>query len=195
MTSLPADDAFPRIDTPRLRLRRLLHEDAPALLAIHSDPEVMRHYGSDPLPDLAAAVKMVDNFDSWRRQPNPGVRWGIEQRGSGALIGTCGLFRWNRHWRSCVIGYELAREAWGQGFMLEALGAALAWAFEAMQIERVEAQIHPENEASKALLRKLGFQPEGLAREAGFWGGRRQDLAHFGLLRREARLPHDTITA
>lgn len=184
----PTPPPFPQLSTPRLLLRATTADDAPALFDIHSDVEAMRWYGTDPLPDLAAAQKMVENFAALRQQANPGVRWGLVRRDSGDLIGTCGLFKWNRSWRSCAVGYELGRQAWGAGYMHEALTAAFAWGFEAMALERIEAQVHPENQASRQLLLRLGFVSEGLAREGGFWGGRRQDLEHFGLLRREARL-------
>lgn len=184
----PPPPPFPLLSTARLTLRETTADDAPALFAIHGDVEAMRWYGTDPLPNLDAALKMVDNFAALRKLPNPGVRWGIVRHDSGELVGTCGLFKWNRGWRSCTVGYELARSAQGAGLMHEALAAAFAWGFEAMALERIEAQVHPDNESSRQLLLRLGFHSEGLAREAGYWGGRRQDLEHFGLLRREARL-------
>ncbi len=69
--------------------------------------------------------------------------------------------------------------------MRETLVAAFGWAFEHMQIERVEAQVHPHNLASLALLKRLGFVDEGLQREAAAWGGRRHDMVALVLLRRE----------
>jgi len=54
-----------------------------------------------------------------------------------------------------------------------------------MDVDRIEAQVHPLNTASLALLRKLGFVEEGLLREAGYWMGQRHDLVQLGLLRRE----------
>jgi ribosomal-protein-alanine N-acetyltransferase len=69
--------------------------------------------------------------------------------------------------------------------MREALRAAFAWGFEHMALERIEAQVHPENTPSLALLKSLGFVEEGLAREAGFWLGKRHDMVQLGLLRRE----------
>lgn len=180
-----AVDAFPTLATERLVLREIVAADAPALFAIHSDAAAMRWFGTDPLTELAQAEKLVETFASWRRMPNPGVRWGITVRGDGILVGTCGLIKWNRGWQSCTLGYELAVAAQGRGLMKEALVAALSWGFERMELHRVEAQIHPDNAASIALARGLGFVEEGRGREAGFWLGEHQDLLQFGLLRRE----------
>jgi ribosomal-protein-alanine N-acetyltransferase len=61
----------------------------------------------------------------------------------------------------------------------------LPWGFEQMALNRVEAQIHPENLPSLNLVLKLGFVREGLLREMGFWDGKYHDMLQLGLLRRE----------
>ena len=186
--ALAPESPFPSLSTARLQLREIVASDAPALLAIHGDREAMKWFGTDPLADLEAAERVIAGFANMRTLPSPGVRWGLvhanASRGS-ALLGTCGVFRWNRGWRSCLTGYELARHAQGQGYMGEALRAIYAWAFDTMGIDRIEAQVHPLNAPSLALLKKLGFVEEGLLREAGYWLGERRDLVQLGLLRRE----------
>ena len=180
---------FPTLGTDRLLLREISAADAPALLAIHGDAEAMRWFGTDPLTDVAQAEELVETFAGWRRMPHPGVRWGIERRADKQLVGTCGLTKWNRGWKSCIVGYELARSAWGSGYMAEALQAGLTWGFVCMALNRIEAQVHPRNEASLKLVRKLGFVQEGQLREAGFWRAQHHDLLQFGLLRRDYRPP------
>jgi ribosomal-protein-alanine N-acetyltransferase len=176
---------FPTLETNRLLLRELIAEDAPALFAIHGDGPAMRWFGADPMIDVRQAQRLIEVFAGWRRLPNPGVRWGIQRQSDASLVGTCGLFKWNRGRRSCTLGYELASPARGAGLMAEALSAALAWAFAAMELNRIEAQIHPDNAASLKLARGLGFVEEGRAREAGYWQGEHHDLLHFSLLRRD----------
>ena len=185
---------FPTIETDRLLLREIVASDAPALLAMHGDAQAMRWFGSDPLTELAQAEKLVEMFAGWRHMPNPGVRWGIQRKPDGTLIGSCGLSKSNRGWKSCIIGSALARAAWGPGFMTEALSEALAWGFRDMELHRVEAQVHPENAASMKLLRHLGFVREGHLREAGFWQGQHHDLVLFALLRRDCLIPSQKIS-
>lgn len=177
--------AFPTLETPRLRLREINEDDAPALYAIHGDPLLMRWFGSDPLPDLDAARGLVRAFAAWRELVNPGTRWGIERRDAPGLVGSIGLFSWNRQWRKCTVGYELAHAAQRQGLMREALCAVLPWGWTRMQLNRVEALIHPDNLASIRVVRALGFVEEGRLREVGRWGGRHHDMLQFSLLRRE----------
>jgi ribosomal-protein-alanine N-acetyltransferase len=176
---------FPYLETERLLLRELTASDAHDVFAIHSDRQAMRWFGSDPLTSVQEAQKLIETFAGWRQLPNPGTRWGIQRKTDLRFLGTCGLFRWNRSWKSCVTGYELASFAQKQGFMFEALTTILGWGFENMGINRVEAQVHPDNLTSIKLLSNLGFVQEGCMREAGFWLGSHHDLQQFGLLRRD----------
>ncbi|MBQ0958473.1 GNAT family N-acetyltransferase [Ideonella sp. 4Y11] len=183
-----SDPDFPTLHTPRLVLREILLADAPALLAVHGNAQDMRWFGSDPLADLAAAEGLVAVFAGWRRQPAPGTRWGLSRRGEEhRLLGSCGLFGWNRQWRKCTLGYELHPSARGQGLMDEALRTVLDWGFAHMRLNRIEALVHPDNAASRRSLQRLGFQAEGLMREAGHWHGRHHDLIGMALLARDWR--------
>jgi ribosomal-protein-alanine N-acetyltransferase len=86
---------FPLLQSPRLSLRELVANDAPAIFAIHSDANAMRWFGCDVMADLAAASQLIEIFASWRSMPNPGTRWGIEYQGQ--IIGSCGLFKWDKN--------------------------------------------------------------------------------------------------
>ena len=178
---------FPILETQRLLLREIVAEDAPALFSIHGDAELMQWFGFDPLPDVSAAENLVKVFAAWRNQPNPGTRWAIQLKHDPTLVGTCGLYGWNRNWRKCTIGYELAAHLHSHGYMHEALCAMLDWGFAKMRLNRVEAEIHPGNLASLKLARKLGFVDEGRLRQAGRWNGQYHDLLQLSLLRGEWR--------
>lgn len=179
------DPHFPHLKTPRLVLREIVHSDAPALFAVHGDPESMQWFGSDPLVDEAAAVQLVELFAQWRSLPNPGTRWGLQIQGESVLVGSCGLFAWNRAWRKCTVGYELHPRARGLGYMQEALQAVLAWGFAHMELNRVEALVHPRNLASQRSVERMGFQREGLLRQVGFWSGQYHDMHQYALLRQD----------
>lgn len=185
MTDSPTPAAFPVLETPRLVLREVVDADTLALFAIHSDQAQMAWYGADVLVDVDGAAKMVALFKSWRSLPNPGVRWALQAREGGPLLGTCGLFNWNRAWRRCTLGYELAKDAQGQGLMTEALTAALDWGFAQLDLNRVEALIHPRNVPSQQLAQRLGFVSEGLLREVARFNGQHHDMQQWSLLRRD----------
>ncbi len=177
---------FPTLYTKRLRLRELTKSDAPALLAIHGDAEAMKWFGTDPMTHIEQAEQLVEVFNSWRAAANPGIRWGMEELARGQLIGTCGFFKWNRSWRSCSIGFELAQAAQRNGFMREALVSCIDWGITHMELNRIEALVHPENTRSLHLLERTGFVREGVLRKAGYWGQAYHDLVQYSLLREDA---------
>jgi len=176
---------FPSMETERLLLREIVDSDAEDLFSIRGDIALMRWFGSEPLNDLAAAQGLVKKLAGGRNLENPSTGWAIQTKDSPKLLGTCGLFSWNRNWRKCMVGYELAAQAQGRGLMSEALSAVLSWGFNHMELNRVEAQIHPNNLSSIKLARALKFVEEGRLREIGFWGGQYHDMLQFSLLRRE----------
>jgi [ribosomal protein S5]-alanine N-acetyltransferase len=177
--------AFPTLQLQRLRLREITLSDAPAILAIHSDSKLMKWFGIDLFTDLVAAEKLIESFSKLRETPNLGIRWGIELLERQGLVGTCGFFGWNQNWRKCSIGYVLAESAAGQGYMSEALRAAVQWGWSEMNLNRIEAQVHQENGASVKSLERLGFKYEGLSRQVGYWDGKHHDLCQYSLLRQD----------
>lgn len=176
---------FPALETTRLLLREIVVDDAEQLFAIHGDPTLMRWFGTEPLATAEEAHGLVKAFAAWRDLANPGTRWGLERKGQPGLIGSCGLFSWNRQWRKCSVGYELAHETQRHGYMREALVAILAWGYTHMHVNRIEAQIHPDNKASLKLVSGVGFVEEGRLREIGYWSGQHHDMLQFSLLRRD----------
>lgn len=65
--------------------------------------------------------------------------------------------------QSCVLGYNLARDEQGKGYMTEAVKGAVGFAFERWRLHRVTANHMPRNARSAEVLRRCGFQIEGLA--------------------------------
>lgn len=178
-------EVFPHIETPRLILRELQREDAGAVFRIFSDPEVMKYYDMDIFTSIEQAEALIER-QRHRFEQKERFRWGIVLKDSAAIIGTGGYVAWNRMWYNAELGYDLARPYWGQGMMSEAVRAMIQFGFEHMSLNRIEAEVMPENSASIRLLHKLGFQQEGVLRERSFWQGAFHDLVMLALLKKES---------
>jgi ribosomal-protein-alanine N-acetyltransferase len=76
---------------------------------------------------------------------------------------------------SCMLGFAIDREFEGRGLMREALAASIDWLFGTLNLHRVQASHRPENERSRRLLARLGFEREGLARQYLFIDGAWRD--------------------
>ncbi len=175
---MPTQD-FPCLTTKRLTLREIGLGDRDALLAIYSNIETMRWYGVEPIVDQEQIEILVATYADWRKTA-VGIRWGIEL--NGVLIGTAGFFRWNKSWHNCMVGYELAQQFHGKGYMEEALRTIIEYGFSHMFLHRIHAEISPHNIASIALIKRLDFYFEGVHREMGCWDGGWHDLHFYSIL-------------
>lgn len=177
---------IPELAGARVRLRALEPRDVAGLFALHSDARVMRYWSFPAWTDRAQAAEHIE-----RLQRDRNVRefypWVATLAGDDALVGTCSLFGVDREHRRGVIGYALVPSLWGRGIAGEMLHLALGHAFDGIGLERIEADIDPDNVASCRLVARAGFVREGTLRERWRVGGGVQDTALYGLLRREWR--------
>ena len=108
--------SLPILETARLRLRPIRHDDAEALVGLLGNAEVLRYMSDDPpCYTLEQAHGLVDWMDGWFKQ-RAAARWGITLRGDDTLIGTCGFHLLAPKHRRCDIGYDLMPTDWGKGY-------------------------------------------------------------------------------
>ncbi|MCP4437781.1 MAG: GNAT family N-acetyltransferase [Aureispira sp.] len=174
-------ERFPVLESERLVYRNYKKEDALDLLAIRSDEEVMRYMDSTPFRDMEDALKLIEScHDSF--QNKEGINWIIVEKESNAVVGYFGYWRLMRSSCRAEIGYALKPVYWGKGYMKETLKRVLKFAFEDLRVHSIEANVNPENENSKQLLLKMGFQQEAYFRENYLFDGRFIDSVIYGLL-------------
>lgn len=174
----------PTLACARLQLRPLRADDADALFALHSDPRVMRYWSCAPWTKREQAVERIAQLVRDRAK-SEFYTLAATIAGEDALIGTASLFAINRTHRRGEIGYALRSDVWGRGYATEMLHATIAFAFDAIGLERLEADIDPRNEASCRLVERVGFLREGLLRQRWRVAGEVTDSAMYGLLRGE----------
>jgi len=85
------------------------------------------------------------------------------------------------------LGYAIAREYWGRGLTTEAVRAAIAFGFDHLSLNRIEARCIAENTASERVMRKAGMSYEGTLRDYVFRKGAYRDYKVYSTLRRERR--------
>lgn len=174
---------FPQLATDRLLLRELTKDDKAALFACFSSEEVTRFYGMEKMDSLVQAENLIELFAN-RFKEKTGIRWGIERKGEGGIIGTIGFNAWNPKNKRAEIGYELHPDHWRRGYVSEALAKVLSYGFEAQDLNRIGAVVFPENEASNRLLQKAGFEKEGRLREYICQNGIAHDTYIYSMLKK-----------
>lgn len=147
--------------TERLLIRKPRAEDAPLIFAAYAqDPEVTRYLAFRPHRDLKDAEEAVDRFlGGW--SSGKSYCWLIFRREDEELVGAIAA----RKDQGINLGYLVARSYWRRGFMSEALGAIVKWAFAEPDVFRVWAVCDVDNEASAGLLERNGFHQEGILRK------------------------------
>jgi len=176
----------PTLHTARLRLRALTSADVDALFALHSSAYVLRYWDAPPWTEPARAERFIAACRQMAEEGS-GARLAMDRVSDGAFIGWCGLTRRNPDYRSASMGFCLDDAAWGHGYATEAAGALLQWAFDTLDLNRVQAEADTRNAASARVLEKLGFVCEGTLREDCVVNGEVSDSWVFGLIRREWR--------
>lgn len=101
------------------------------------------------------------------------------------LIGSVGLFKIDKVIRKAEIGYWMSEAHTGKGIAKKSVKAMLKYAFEELNLNRIEARIATQNEASKYVVKSIGFKLEGTMRQDAFINDKYHDMEVYGILKKE----------
>ncbi|HYJ31239.1 MAG TPA: GNAT family N-acetyltransferase [Allosphingosinicella sp.] len=175
-------------ESERLILRRAQPEDLEPLVFSWSDPEMSR-WTPDREDKRGFLTQMIADMQVKRPgDSGPGGPWYqfiVERRDDGALIGDLGVGFEVPGERQVEIGYRILPAFHRQGYAKEAAGVLIDYLIAAHRIHRFVGLVATPNEASKAVLRSLGFRQEGHFRESFWCNGEWIDDDYFALLASE----------
>nr|WP_322743632.1 GNAT family N-acetyltransferase [Romeria gracilis] len=137
-------------------LREMGPADAEAIFRIFADDQVTQYTDMDSATQLSQVEWLIQRRTELFRQKKR-IRWGIARKQDNVIIGSCGYTQWHQQSRRAEIGYELARAYWHQGIMTEAAKAVIDFGFQAMELNRIEAMVMLENQASMKLNEPVRF--------------------------------------
>jgi RimJ/RimL family protein N-acetyltransferase len=144
--------------TPRLRLRTAHPDDADFYLALVNDPGFLEHIGDRGIRTRDDALQALLDGPIAMQETRGHSLYVVELKGSGTLIGMCGLIK-RETLDGVDIGYAYLAPYCGRGYAYEAGMAVLDHA-SALGLKRVLAITSPNNVASNGLLRKMGMRFE-----------------------------------
>jgi [ribosomal protein S5]-alanine N-acetyltransferase len=182
-------DRLPTLTGERVALRALEGRDVADLFAVFSDPLVMRYWDSGPLQSSDDAQALLADIDA-RFNERTLFQWGLARRSDDRVIGTCTLHKLDAVHRRAEVGFALGTDHWGRGLASEAVAMLIGFAFDRLNLHRLEADADPRNQRSLVLLERQGFRKEGFLRERYIVDGEIQDAVVFGLLQSEWRALH-----
>lgn len=104
--------------TPRLILRQFTEEDAPLILKLNSDSEVVKYVHEPILESEEQAKNIIVSIILPQYENNLG-RWAIHKKVTNEFIGWCGL-KYLADKNEIDLGYRILQNEWGKGFATEA---------------------------------------------------------------------------
>ena len=156
------------IETDRLILRRFAMEDAEAMFRRWaSDDEVTKHLTWPTHSSLEISKMVLTDWTSHYPEPDF-YNWAIVLKENGPEpIGNISVVGIDNKVDAATMGYCMSRAHWRKGIMAEALTAVIAFLFDEVGFNRVEADHDPNNPASGRVMEKSGMLHEGILRQAG----------------------------
>jgi len=177
------------IATARLRLRPVAVEDAPALAAYQSLADVCRYIPYEPRGADVLRERIADpalNRSSLDAE-GQNIWLAVVRQADDVLVGDVVFMYHSEKHRCGEIGYVLDPRYAGNGYATEAAAALLRLGFGELGLHRIVGRIDARNEASAAVLHRLGMRQEAVLVENEFFKGEWTDEIDFAILDREWR--------
>ncbi len=151
------------METERLIIRSITKRDAADIFEYSKDGEVGLNAGWKPHETIEETTEILDAVFLDKEDI-----FGVVEKESGKLFGTIGLVpdvtRENE--ASRMLGYAIGKNFWGKGYMTEAVGAILSYAFYEKGYDLISVSHYTDNLRSQKVIEKCGFQFEGVQRQS-----------------------------
>lgn len=172
-----------KIDTERCILRRIVPDDYQMMYENWAKyEEVCRYFPFNPIEDIDVYKEKVHRW-AINYESDIYFHWVIEWKENNELIGTINLGNVVESCLTADTSYMLSPEYWGQGIMTEVLQSILNYAFNKIELNRIQADVFDGNIASARVLTKCGMQFEGIARQKYYKNGKFIDTAQYAIIR------------
>ena len=171
---------FPQFETERLILRKVKKSDASDLYEYCKSPVSAKFADWYPHDDIGVTKQYI----SWLLagvKKGQYMRWCIELKETGKVIGTCSFTAMDSNFKIAEIGYGILKEYWGRGFAAEAVSEIMEYGFCNIGLCRIYARIMKENTASVHLAQRLGMECEGFMRKAVWCKEKAHDIYYYAI--------------
>ncbi|TCM45634.1 GNAT family N-acetyltransferase [Kribbella sp. VKM Ac-2568] len=167
------------------RLREFRLDDLEDYLAIVGDDRVTNWLSFDSRDRDTARQALAAAVERSQQDDRPDYMLAVTRLDDDRLIGFARLGPTGV--QAAHLGYAIAADHWGHGYATDASRALVRFAFENLDLHRVSAAIGPENLASVAVVKRLGFSYEGRIRHHVFTNNAWRDSLLYSILADEYR--------
>ncbi|MFL7807263.1 MAG: GNAT family N-acetyltransferase [Anaerolineae bacterium] len=160
------------------RLRRIERDDIPTFVRWFADPEVREFL----LLNRPISIAEEEQWFVQQLQSQNAELFAIETN-DGIHIGNIGLHDINWLHRSAEMGIVIGhKQYWGKGYGSDAIRTLLRFAFDEMNLHRVQLTVYEDNARAIRAYEKCGFRHEGRLRDAVYRKGRYYDMLLMSVL-------------
>jgi RimJ/RimL family protein N-acetyltransferase len=158
------------IETARLQLRKLTHDDAAFIVALVNEPAFIANIGNKHARDIEGAIRYLDAgpLASYARHGHGLLH--VSLKDGGEAIGICGLLK-RDGLDDADVGFALLQQHWGQGYAAEAAAACLTDGYGRLGLPRIVGITKPDNIGSQRVLEKIGLVFERMVQLPGMPDG------------------------
>lgn len=175
---------MPRLESERLKFRAIKRSDIDDIYEYSKNPNTSKFLLWSPHMSKYTTQEFVDIILS-KYKSGEYNDWAIVLKKTNKMIGTCGFTRIDDENKTVEIGYVLNPEFWGNGYATEAVKKILEFAFNELDANRVEARFMLGNDASLAVMKKVGMTLEGYYRDAIIAKGKFKTIGVSSILKKE----------
>ncbi len=171
-----------QLESERGILRRFVQSDLQDFYEYAKNEKVGPMAGWPPHTCIEDSQKILDSFVKSNEV------FAIVHKTDNKVIGSFGIHKDNcrNNENSCMIGYVLSVDYWGQGIIPEIVQVVLGYCFDELNKEIVSVYHFDFNKQSKRVIEKSGFKFEGILRKAHvLFNGKTVDLHAYSLLKEE----------
>jgi RimJ/RimL family protein N-acetyltransferase len=175
-------DIFPELETDRLKLRQLELSDAETILEIRSQKEMLTYIEMYQLKSLDDAMQMILT-NRKKFKDGKGLIWGIEFKENKELIGYLGYHTIVPENFQAEVCYLILPNYWNQGLIKEAMNCITPFAFNEMNLNRLDSVIMFGNDSSVKVAENAGYRKEAHFKENVYYEGKFYDYLIYAMLR------------
>jgi len=181
---------LPVLTGEQVRLRELRASDAPSLFSLLTTQEVARFISPPP-----STVEGFERFIAWTlRQRTAGTYacFAVTLKGFDTAIGIFQVRETEPGFGTAEWGFAIGSPFWGTGVFEESAQLVLEFAFETLDVHRLEARAAVRNGRGTGALLKLGAVPEGVLRKSFLRNGEYLDQVLYAIVEDDWRASRDT---
>lgn len=179
-------EQFPSLKSDNFVLKKIEDHHFNEVFEIYNNDKVFEYCGIIPKHNKDTVRSMIGHFERDYNKRSR-VKWGIfASPDPDRLLGIIEAVDFNQKVNAVTIGYFLSEAHWGKGIASEAVKILIDFLFRDVNVNRIQAEVMPQNETSKKVLLKNSFIKEGTLRQATLWAGKGiVDLEIYSILKED----------